>query len=774
MKKKSLLIITCTALQLILRCGDLFSQQRWDGEGGDSAWSNPNNWHPNGVPASGQDVLLDNSLLNRSYKVVLPSGNISLQLNSLQIAPAAGNRIGVELPFDNTAAPALTLGSTTNAMVISEGGEFINGSGASAGNPLLLNGPLSIKNGGKYIHRTIRGNAGITSRLARTGDTENGTVEFDVPGNNNYTLSVSGRSFGNLSLKAEQAGKKTYSGSGSNDLHIRGDLLISGHCSFNTTLTGNLRIGKSITGAGNLSLQPASQDTTGRELVFSADSSSFGLQGTFTQGPYFRNIRIGTGSLRLKASIRPTHDSVGFLLASGTALLTDTFSILGKGLLKAEDLATVFLGSASGITDENGTGNIRIPVAIAENETRFVFNGTLDQQTGNRFPGTVGSLTIDKPRGDLSLTRHLKVINKITLNHGKLISTDTATITLTGNFTVHTGSDWGWMGGHEKSYIVGKLALACDSLDTLCFPVGRDSVYAPIAIGLGSPMRQLIEVAYFPTPHPVSDTVSDQVRQQISKKEHWIIDEKYPTPVIMQQGRNYTFSMRAHSQDSSMEQPHLMHFNQKEGKWEPLPPRSNNPYPNTLSATSTVQRSGIFALGSFYPSALGKTGIVLEGFPDKNKILLKWTSHLDREVRTFHIEQSPDGKNFAGIGTIGKISGSGSSCLIARPVQGVLLRIKAIDIDGKNHCSNTVRIPLDQSMLQVIPNPGTQKITVRSGRDKVLRIMGILDGGGKMWIQAVHTYTKEWEADISSLPKGLYWILLTEGTILRRIPFIKG
>jgi hypothetical protein len=85
------------------------SQKKWDGGAGDSSWTSAANWHPDGVPVSGEDVLLDHSILDLDYEVRLPIGTNIISLDSLILRPGSGKSIRLVIPPGNKAAPALSL-----------------------------------------------------------------------------------------------------------------------------------------------------------------------------------------------------------------------------------------------------------------------------------------------------------------------------------------------------------------------------------------------------------------------------------------------------------------------------------------------------------------------------------------------------------------------------------------------------------------------------------------------------------------------------------------
>jgi hypothetical protein len=178
------MILFCIAVTAFVTC---LAQKKWDGGGNNNQWSNDQNWFPDGVPLLGDDVMLDNSLIQGSYVVELPLGNITVDLHSLIITPN-GNQITVLLPSTNSGLPGLNISGTGDALVIGNQGTLLNASGATTGNAILVTGFLRINDGGKYIHQTARGNAALIDRLSIAPGTEKGVFEFDTPGTAGYTV----------------------------------------------------------------------------------------------------------------------------------------------------------------------------------------------------------------------------------------------------------------------------------------------------------------------------------------------------------------------------------------------------------------------------------------------------------------------------------------------------------------------------------------------------------------------------------------------------------
>src|ERR1700712_2728017 len=71
----------------------LIAQVKWTGGGGDGEWANAANWVGNQLPATSDDVILDNSVQPGNYTVLLPGAAIAITIKSIVILPAAGNNI---------------------------------------------------------------------------------------------------------------------------------------------------------------------------------------------------------------------------------------------------------------------------------------------------------------------------------------------------------------------------------------------------------------------------------------------------------------------------------------------------------------------------------------------------------------------------------------------------------------------------------------------------------------------------------------------------------
>lgn len=256
MSKRNTITFFVSAFYLMVSHHELYSQtKRWDGEAGDSLWSNAVNWEDNNLPSASSDVLLDNSLMAEAYVVKFSSGTSAITVRSLEVTPGESRSITVLIPSENKAVPALSA-TAFPGIRLGTGAVLINASGAASGNAVAVSDSLRILNGGRFIQRSETAHATLVGRLAQSGGTENGIFEFDVPGGASYTVSISNRVYGTVIFRAAAAGgQKNYLSSGSGPLLVRGDFVIgagaiwalnySGIC----TIAGNAK----IEGSWNLS-----------------------------------------------------------------------------------------------------------------------------------------------------------------------------------------------------------------------------------------------------------------------------------------------------------------------------------------------------------------------------------------------------------------------------------------------------------------------------------------------------------------------------------------
>jgi hypothetical protein len=470
------------------------AQKKWDGGGNGWSWDDPLNWAPDGVPLATDRVWLDNEFYAGGYSVTLPTGGTSVAIRSIHVTPADA-AVTVTLPSGNTAAPGIILSDTGDALVLGRNAVFVNASGAASGITMQLQGSVRIENGGRYVHRTPRGNADIIDRLSRDPGTEKGIFEFDVPGTAGYTVSLTGNTFGSLHFKAGAAGgAKSYSGSGSSTLSIRGDLLIEQGAQLTTTLTADITIGGGLTVSGTLNVHPVTAGTSGRTISFTG-KGDLGGHGTLSLNPNFRELLISnTSQLQLLRDIILPFSSQK-LVCQGK-FNAGPFTISGFGQFHLQDGATLVSGADSGIQATINTGNIITTVRQFSNKASYMYSGTARQVAGDGLPDSVAGFGIDNPSG-IDLPHSIFVRDSLWLNHGLVFIAPSVRMQLgNGCKVISPSNNFGTDSGWEESFICGALAMVITDTSRHFFPVGSQDKFRPIWIRQGSEGENSLEVKW--------------------------------------------------------------------------------------------------------------------------------------------------------------------------------------------------------------------------------------------------------------------------------------
>jgi hypothetical protein len=262
------------------------SQVKWDGGAGTDQWNDALNWNTNVVPSATDNVVLDNSIISSNYIVVLPVDAVTVK--TILIDPAGSRNIELHLPKENKMIPGLTISGPGYALIINKGGIFRNSSGASSGTPLMVSDSIKINNDGRFIINTPRAHATNVDRISRAPGTEKGIVEFDIP-DASTTISLSGRTYGKLVLKAAAFGRSlNYTAAGTSKVIIRSDLDIGDSVNFNLNFSDSILIkGDLIQGAATFNT-----GNTARNVVI-------GVGGDISVLPNGRITETGTGIQQL-------------------------------------------------------------------------------------------------------------------------------------------------------------------------------------------------------------------------------------------------------------------------------------------------------------------------------------------------------------------------------------------------------------------------------------------------------------------------------------------
>ena len=494
-------------LMAISLMGNLQAQKKWDGGGASGDWNNAQNWYPDGLPIATDSVVLDNSYVSGNYTVNLPGGNVTTQVKTLLIQSNAGV-ITLIIPSTNTGAPGFQVNGSGDALVIGDQCVFKNSSGASAGNTLTVTGNIRINNGGKYTHQTIRSNATVIDRLSTAAGTEKGIFEFDVPSTAGYTVSLSNNTFGSLVFRALASnGNKPYSGSGSSNLTIRGDLVVDTGVQLTSTVVADIVVNGKLDISGKFSLNPSSAGTSGRSLKLSGSNVMVKGLGSLLMNTNFRNIEITRGAGVTMQRNLQLINTVHALLNYGTLDLGN-FYLWGDGKYVQQDSAILYNGAVAGISKSKDSGAVRTVQQSFSKKAGYHFNGNNLQTIGTGFPDSVATLGINNA-AHCSITSSVCVTDSLVLIKGNFITDSLHLIQFAGKKIRSNSNQWGErIGGWEESYIQGPFQINLMDTTTVYVPIGKSS-YAPLKIKNTIARKNKLLLEYLEAAHAIQNRESN-------------------------------------------------------------------------------------------------------------------------------------------------------------------------------------------------------------------------------------------------------------------------
>lgn len=211
-----------------------------------------------------------------------------------------------------------------------------------------------------------------------------------------------------------------------------------------------------------------------------------------------------------------------------------------------------------------------------------------------------------------------------------------------------------------------------------------------------------------------------------------------------------------------------------------VPPGTSNG--QHLLAIRTRDANGIWSLfevGEFtVTGALPLDWISFTGNRVNNKIALKWIT--ENEVNTSHfvVERSRNGMDYSVIGNITALGQTRNEYGFddLQPLQGInFYRLKQVDQNGTFEYSSIVRVYFGDAdnSLKLYPNPVSSVLSIEfKGREAKVMIH-IYDASGKT-VQNVRMNNQSvLTVQVSSLAKGTYWIVLSDGITQQKGQFVK-
>ncbi len=189
-----------------------------------------------------------------------------------------------------------------------------------------------------------------------------------------------------------------------------------------------------------------------------------------------------------------------------------------------------------------------------------------------------------------------------------------------------------------------------------------------------------------------------------------------------------------------------------------------------------------FAVAAFHNDGIPLPLSLLSFTANKfgNSVQFNWQTTSEQNTASFITERSVDGRFFSSIGNVPAAGNSSSLRTYAftdsKPVAGInFYRLKMIDTNGNFSYSKTVMVRFTGvTRLQVFPNPVTDVRNIQATGNEIATVQ-ITDAAGRLMKQqkAALTGNTFLSVDVTSLPKGTYYLILQSGSRKEVAEFIK-
>lgn len=330
----------------------------WDNGSGTGGWSGAGNWAPDFTPASGADVLLNNTFVSTAQAIDVGAGR---SLRSLQIdAPFSYTLNNGNLTFNSDGLPGFVGVAVSQTNGVATGGQTINSA-------LTLDEAATIRND-------------TTSGLVLGGGINNQghTLSFDGSG----ATTANGIISGSGALEKAQSGSLTL---GAGNLYAGGttlsggSLVVSNNAALGsgavTLAGGTLSSSAGNTIANALAVQGSSgltQITGSGALTHTGGNHTLLLDGTTLTGPV--TLAENNQARTLTLEVGMNHASISGAIANGTGSGADGLTKTGAG--------TLTLAGSNTYTGETivAAGTIALSASdrLADTSALNLAGGTLD------------------------------------------------------------------------------------------------------------------------------------------------------------------------------------------------------------------------------------------------------------------------------------------------------------------------------------------------------------------------------------------------------------
>jgi len=354
----------------------------------------------------------------------------------------------------------------------------------------------------------------------------------------------------------------------------------------------------------------------------------------------------------------------------------------------------------------------------------------------------------------VTLAQALNIRGTATFDDGYLNTTAVNILGMTATSSVGAVSN--------NSFVSGPMIKTGNT--AFVFPVGKNVVYAPIAISAPAVVSDQFTGEYFQTsPNPSYNTSSlEPALNHVSDCEYWMLNRTTGTSNV-----SVTLSWDTRSCGVTA-LPDLRVARWDGALWTD---KGNGGTTGTTAAGTVVSSAVVTGFGPFTLASSTLTNplpVELLSFSAKCEeelVVLRWTTASESDNDFFTIESSVNALDWQ---TSATVDGSGTSNVltnyswtdVSNPGRDIYYRLSQTDFDGETTVHDIVYLKNCSTVekgIRIFPNPA-KRIVHLQAEDDVQEIQ-VLDAEGK---QLAAPYDAEYQQlDLGEIPNGVYTIRIT-------------
>ncbi len=389
---------------------------------------------------------------------------------------------------------------------------------------------------------------------------------------------------------------------------------------------------------------------------------------------------------------------------------------------------------------------------IDDSATLITLAGSSSQTVGGSSVTTLKNLLLNNSSATgVTLAQALNVRGTLTFTDGYLNTTATNILTMTSTSVAS--------GASNNSFVSGPMIKTGNTAFT--FPVGKNVVYAPIAISAPISITDQFTAQYFQTsPNPLYDIGShDPTLDHVSDCEYWMLDRTTGSS-------NVSVTLSWDTRSCGVTLLNDLRVARWDGtKWAD---HGNGGTTGTTAAGTVVSSA---AVTSFSPFTLGSVStanpvpvelITFAALCEEQQAILRWTTASEFQNDYFTLESSSGDMDWK---TIATIEGSGSTTFptnyswedLSNPGRDMYYRLSQTDYNGTTVVHDPVFLKnclSAENTIDIYPNPATSIVNLLT--EETITALTVMNPEGKIIHIPVNLEFKQ--LDFKQMPGGVYLI----------------